>query len=126
MRKDRGINRWELVTCALAGHVTYAPDESDLADRLSGTTGLGEVWRCLRCGVFTPGAPHGRGRAEDAPMIMRGKALRQAIIIRLLAIEREVGGADCSRGYTLGEAAGVGENIDRVVVGRTEIHLQDE
>jgi uncharacterized membrane protein (DUF2068 family) len=88
MRKDRGINRWELVTCALAGHVTYAPDESDLADRLSGTTGLGEVWRCLRCGVFTPGAPHGRGRAEDAPMIMRGKALRQAIIIRLLAIER--------------------------------------
>ena len=27
-------------------------------------------------------------RAEDAPMIMRGKALRQAIIIRMLAVER--------------------------------------
>jgi uncharacterized membrane protein (DUF2068 family) len=64
MRKHRGINRWELVTCALAGHVTYAPDEQVLADRLSG------------------------GRAEDAPMIMRGKALRQAIIIRALAVER--------------------------------------
>jgi uncharacterized membrane protein (DUF2068 family) len=88
MRKDRGINRWELVTCALAGHVTYAPDEKALADRLSGTTGLGEVWRCLRCGEFTVGEPHGRGRAEDAPMIMRGKALRQAIIVRALAVER--------------------------------------
>jgi uncharacterized membrane protein (DUF2068 family) len=88
MRKDRGINRWELVTCALAGHVTYAPDQEFLANRLSGNTGLGEVWRCLRCGEFTLGDPHGRGRAENAPMIMRGKALRQAIIIRTLAVER--------------------------------------
>jgi len=88
MRKDRGINRWELVTCAVQGHVTYAPDDEALADRLSGTTGLGEVWRCLRCGEFALGEPHGRGRPEDAPMIMRGKALRQAIIIRVLAAER--------------------------------------
>src|SRR3984957_11322166 len=88
MRKDRGTTRWELVTCALAGHVTYVPDEESLAARLSGSTGVGEVWRCLRCGEFTLGAPHGRGRAEDAPMIMRGKALRQAVIIRALAIER--------------------------------------
>jgi len=86
--KDRDINRWELVTCALAGHVTYAPDEDVLAGRLSGKTGLGEVWRCLRCGEFTLGEPHGHGQAEDAPMIMRGKALRQAIIIRTLAVER--------------------------------------
>jgi uncharacterized membrane protein (DUF2068 family) len=88
MRKDRGINRWELLTCALAGHITYAPNEEALANRLSGNTGLGEVWRCLRCGEFTLGEPAGRGRAEDAPMIMRGKALRQSIIIRALAAER--------------------------------------
>ena len=88
MRKDRGFNRWELVTCGFAGHVTYAPDEEALADRLSGKTGLGEVWRCLRCGEFILGEPHGRGHAEDAPMIMRGKALRQAFIIRALAVER--------------------------------------
>jgi len=86
--KDSRINRWELVTCALAGHATYAPDEEALAARLSGSTGLGDVWRCLRCGDFALGEPHGRGQAEDAPMIMRGKALRQAIIIRALAIER--------------------------------------
>jgi uncharacterized membrane protein (DUF2068 family) len=86
--KNGGINRWELVTCALGGHVTYAPDEEALADRLSGKTGLGAVWRCLRCGEFTLGEPRARGHAEDAPMIMRGKALRQAIIIRTLAVER--------------------------------------
>ncbi|HET7074345.1 MAG TPA: DUF2127 domain-containing protein [Mycobacterium sp.] len=88
MGKDRGINRWELVTCGFAGHITYAPDEKALADRLSGSTGLGDVWRCLRCGDFAVGDPHGRGPAEDAPMVMRGKALRQAIIIRALALER--------------------------------------
>lgn len=88
MRKRQGINRWELVTCAIAGHATYAPEEEDLAARLSGITGLGEVWRCLRCGEFTAGEPHGRGPADEAPMIMRGKALRQAIIIRALAVER--------------------------------------
>lgn len=88
MRKRRGVNRWELVTCGMQGHVTYAPDNTALADRLSGNTALGEVWRCLRCGEFILGPPSGRGRAEDAPMIMRGKALRQAIIVRILAVER--------------------------------------
>jgi len=79
---------WELRTCARRGHVTYAPDDEALAERLSGTTGLGEVWRCLRCGDFVPGPPHGRGPADDAPMVIRGKALRQAIILRALAVER--------------------------------------
>ncbi|MET0451507.1 MAG: DUF2127 domain-containing protein [Mycobacterium sp.] len=81
-------NRWELRTCARRGHVTYEPDDDALARRLSGTTGLGEVWRCLRCGDFIPGPPHGRGRAADAPLVIRGRALRQAIILRALAVER--------------------------------------
>jgi uncharacterized membrane protein (DUF2068 family) len=88
MRKDHIINRWELLTCGLAGHVTYAPDEEALAQRLSGSTGLGEVWRCLRCGDFALGEPQGRGHADEAPLIMRGKALRQATIIRALGVER--------------------------------------
>jgi uncharacterized membrane protein (DUF2068 family) len=90
MPESRGRNRWELRTCARRGHITYAPDDAALADRLSGTTGLGEVWRCLRCGDFTPGPPHGRGAAEDAPLVLRGKALRQAIILRALAVERGI------------------------------------
>ncbi len=90
MHKDRRINRWELLICGLQGHVTYAPDDEALADRLSGNTRLGEVWRCLRCGEFTLGKPDRHGPAEDAPMIMRGKALRQAIIVRILGVERLV------------------------------------
>jgi uncharacterized membrane protein (DUF2068 family) len=88
MGEPRSGNRWELRTCARRGHVTYAPDDEALAKRLSGTTGLGEVWRCLRCGDFVPGAPHGRGPADDAPLVIRGKALRQAIVLRVLAVER--------------------------------------
>lgn len=90
MHKKRAGNRWELITCGLAGHVTYAPDDDALADRLSGNTGLGRVWRCLRCGEFVLGEPDRHGHADDAPMIMRGKALRQAIIIRALGLERLV------------------------------------
>jgi uncharacterized membrane protein (DUF2068 family) len=90
MPEPRNRNRWELRTCARRGHVTYAPDEDALATRLSGTTGLGEVWRCLRCGDFVTGPPHGRGAAEDAPLVIRGKALRQAIIVRALAVERGI------------------------------------
>ena len=86
--QNRTGNHWELLTCGLAGHITYAPDEENLAQRLSGTTGLGEVWRCLRCGDFALGEPHGRGHADEAPLIMRGKALRQAIILRTLGVER--------------------------------------
>jgi uncharacterized membrane protein (DUF2068 family) len=83
-----GVNGWELRTCARRGHITYAPDDATLAERLSGTSGVGEVWRCLRCGEFILGPPHGHGRAEDAPLVLRGKALRQAIIVRALAVER--------------------------------------
>lgn len=53
-----------------------------------GTTGKGDVWRCLRCGDFIPGPPHGHRPADQAPMVLRGKALRQAIIVRALAMER--------------------------------------
>ncbi|GLP73106.1 hypothetical protein TUM20983_02160 [Mycobacterium antarcticum] len=88
MHESKGRNLWELWTCGRRGHVTYAPDDDALAERLSGTTGLGEVWRCLRCGDFTVGPPHRRGAAEDAPLVMRGKALRQAIVLRALAVER--------------------------------------
>lgn len=88
MQNRHGVNRWELRTCARRGHATYAPDDEALAKRLSGVTGLGEVWRCLRCGEYTLGPPLGRGRADEAPLILRGKALRQAIIVRALAVER--------------------------------------
>jgi len=89
----RGVDRpsrWELRTCGRKGHQTYAPHEGELAQRLSGQTGAGQVWRCLRCGDFVLGAPHGAGPADQAPLVLRGKALRSAIILRVLAVERLV------------------------------------
>ncbi|MET9343734.1 DUF2127 domain-containing protein [Nonomuraea sp. NPDC003804] len=79
---------WSLRACSRRGHVTYAPDEPHLRRRLRADTTLGEVWRCLRCGDFTLGPPHGTGPADEAPLVLRGRALRDAAILRLLALER--------------------------------------
>jgi uncharacterized membrane protein (DUF2068 family) len=79
---------WNLRTCGRRGHVTYVPDEPELRDRLSASTPLGEAWRCLRCGDYVLGQPHGRGPAEEAPLVPRGKVLRDAVILRLLGLER--------------------------------------
>ncbi|MFJ1752410.1 DUF2127 domain-containing protein [Kitasatospora sp. NPDC088134] len=79
---------WDRHTCARRGHVTYAPDEAELRGRLHAETALGTVWRCLRCGDFALGAPHGSGPAGDAPLVPRGKALRDLFILRFLAVER--------------------------------------
>lgn len=66
----------------------YEPTEAELRDRLHVQTPVGEAWRCLRCGVYAVGTPTGRGPAAEAPVPARGKALRQEIILRLLAVER--------------------------------------
>lgn len=84
---------WNLRSCSRIGHVTYAPDEPRYRDRLAASTPLGDAWRCLRCGGYVLGAPHGAGPADEAPVLLRGKALRSAFILRLLAIERWVRGA---------------------------------
>ena len=83
---------WNLRSCARRGHVTYAPTEPEFRAVLSAVTPLGETWRCLRCGDYVLGEPLGAGPAEDTPALLRGKALRAAFILRLLAIERFVRG----------------------------------
>ncbi|WP_405849555.1 DUF2127 domain-containing protein [Streptomyces sp. NBC_01518] len=83
---------WDRRHCARHGHATYAPDETALRERLRAETGFGEAWRCLRCGDFVLGEPHGSGPAEHAPLVPRGKVLRDLFILRFLAIERAVRG----------------------------------
>ena len=83
---------WSLRSCARHGHVTYAAEEPPYRAKLEASTPLGEAWRCLRCGSYVLGEPHGRGPAEDAPTLLRGKQLRSAFILRALAIERWVRG----------------------------------
>ena len=83
---------WNLRSCGRHGHVTYRPSEQELADRISTETTVGQAWRCLRCGDFVLGEPHGSGPAEDAPIVLRGRALKDAFVIRILAAERFVRG----------------------------------
>jgi uncharacterized membrane protein (DUF2068 family) len=82
----------ELRVCGRRGHVLYEPIEAELRNRLHVQTPVGEAWRCLRCGVYAVATPTERGPAADAPVPARGKALRQEIILRLLAVERIVRG----------------------------------
>ncbi|MCW2899653.1 MAG: hypothetical protein JWO67_1918 [Streptosporangiaceae bacterium] len=81
---------WSLLTCARKGHITYAPDEPALRDDLHVATAAGDAWRCLRCGTYTHGEPHGRGPADQAPLVMRGKQVRDAFIMRFFAVERGI------------------------------------
>ncbi|HUK73738.1 MAG TPA: DUF2127 domain-containing protein [Streptosporangiaceae bacterium] len=81
---------WSLLTCARKGHITYAPDESGLRNRLTSPTAAGQSWRCLRCGTFVPGEPKLAGPAGDAPQVRRGDELRSVFILRLFAVERMV------------------------------------
>jgi uncharacterized membrane protein (DUF2068 family) len=83
---------WDRRTCSRRGHITYAPAEVELRERLHASTALGDAWRCLRCGDFALGEPHGSGPAGDAPLVPRGRALRDLFILRFLALERAVRG----------------------------------
>lgn len=83
---------WSLRACARKGHLTYRPDEESLRARLLAATPAGPAWRCLRCGAFVLGEPSAAGPADEAPLVLRGRALRDATILRLLAAERAVRG----------------------------------
>ena len=83
---------WNLRTCARRGHITYVPDEPELREPLAAITPLGDAWRCLRCGTYVLGPPHGRGPASSAPLVARGAVLRDAVVLRLLAVERFIRG----------------------------------
>ncbi len=79
---------WNLRSCARKGHLTYAATEPQFRAKLEASTPLGDAWRCLRCGTYVLGPPHGEGPADHAPVLLRGKELRSAFILRLLAVER--------------------------------------
>ncbi|MER6052508.1 DUF2127 domain-containing protein [Streptomyces sp. BHT-5-2] len=83
---------WNRRTCARRGHVTYLPHEEHLRAKLHAGTAHGTAWRCLRCGDFVLGEPHGSGPAADAPLVPRGKVLRDLFLLRFLAVERAVRG----------------------------------
>ena len=79
---------WSLFGCFRKGHVTYAPDEPELRDRLMAPTAGGTAWWCLRCGAFVTEGRHSSGPAAAAPLIRRGKELRSELVLRAFAVER--------------------------------------
>jgi uncharacterized membrane protein (DUF2068 family) len=83
---------WNSRSCGLHGHATYAPTEPELAARLQATTPSGHAWLCLRCGAYVPDPPRGSGPAGDAPLVLRGKALRDTFVLRFLAVDRGIRG----------------------------------
>lgn len=76
--------------CALKGHATYKPDEVEIAGRLNVVTSQGEAWRCLRCGDYIVGAAASAGPADAAPIVPRGRALRDLWIMRFIAWEKSI------------------------------------
>jgi uncharacterized membrane protein (DUF2068 family) len=81
---------WSLLGCGARGHITFAPDEPELRERIGVTTPEGAAWRCLRCGTFVIGEPGSGGPVSAAPRVRRGNELRSAFILRLFAVERFV------------------------------------
>ena len=79
---------WSLHGCGRAGHITYAPEESELREQLSAQTAWGEAWQCLRCAAFVIGMPQTTGPAAKAPVVRRGIEIRSTLILRIFAIER--------------------------------------
>lgn len=83
---------WSLRSCARNGHVTYRPDEVELAKQLTVETPVGQAWKCLRCGAFIPEDPFAFGPAENAPEVPHAGQIRDRFIIRLLGLERGIRG----------------------------------
>ena len=111
---------WNLFGCARGGHVTYAPDEPALRDRLMAPAAGGTAWRCLRCGAFVTGGPHGGGPAAAAPLIRRGAELRSELILRVFAVERFlrfliVGGAAYGAWRFTSDRAGIQRAYDHAL-----------
>lgn len=100
-RRRRQLD-WELIVCGIRGHVlagleTGSPELGD--DRLVRDGGAIRWHRCLRCDSWlalprsdgSPRAsqPDSGGRAtEPVTLPLRGKALRDKIVLRLIAVDR--------------------------------------
>ncbi len=97
-RRRRQLD-WELITCGVRGHVLVGRDvEQARAEDAALIFDHGELrWhRCLRCDCWMalplPAAPARRflpGRAQIA-VPLRGRALRDRIVLRLIAVDRAI------------------------------------
>jgi uncharacterized membrane protein (DUF2068 family) len=95
-RRRRQID-WELIACGLQGHALVGTDAAALRpqDDLVARDQGGARWhRCLRCDSWValpppadPSAEHPPER-EEIKVPLRGKALRDRVVLRLIAVDR--------------------------------------
>src|SRR4051812_732129 len=90
---------YELLACGIAGHELIGIDACELSadDALVAREIDGVRWhRCVRCASWLPVPPPAEParerppRAADIRLPLRGKPLRDKIVLRLIAINRAV------------------------------------
>src|SRR5436309_11107083 len=88
---------WELLACGTRGHELVGLDAAELSpeDRVFAFEDAGLRWhRCLRCDSWLPFPPPDRPARERPPdrgeiaLPLRGKPLRDKVVLRLIAINR--------------------------------------
>jgi uncharacterized membrane protein (DUF2068 family) len=88
---------WELIVCGARGHELVGTDAAELRteDRLVAFEDEGVRWhRCLRCDSWLPQpAPENPARQhlpdrDEIELPLRGKPLRDKVVLRLIAINR--------------------------------------
>ncbi len=100
MRVEHPLRRPELLVCAWRGHSLAGADLASLDERhavLARDTSDGRrLAHCLRCGAWVvveqpePGTGYTLEHLDELQRPRQGKALRQAIILRLIAVDRAV------------------------------------
>jgi uncharacterized membrane protein (DUF2068 family) len=92
-RKRRHLD-WELVACGLRGHILLSPptvpttvDRSTIAREIDGL----HWYRCVRCDAWLSMAPDDpvlRPAPPEEALPLRGKALHDRVVLRLIAVDR--------------------------------------
>jgi uncharacterized membrane protein (DUF2068 family) len=96
-RRFRPRLHYELLVCGIRGHELLGTDVHELrpSDAIVAREEGGLRWhRCLRCDSWLPLAPPSRPTRDlipprvEIPLPLRGKALRDKIVLRVIAVDR--------------------------------------
>jgi uncharacterized membrane protein (DUF2068 family) len=96
-RRFRPRLHYELLVCGIRGHELLGMDAHELrpSDAIVAREEGGLRWhRCLRCDSWLPLAPPSRPTRDlippraEIPLPLRGKALRDKIVLRVIAVDR--------------------------------------
>jgi uncharacterized membrane protein (DUF2068 family) len=98
-RRFRPRFHWELIVCGVRGHQLVGTEAGELReeDAVFAREMGGQRWhRCLRCDSWLPFAPPSQPGSQHPPareqieLPVRGRPLRDKIVLRLIAINRAI------------------------------------